>query len=438
MTIFNKSLEKRLSNASPLMLNLFLVTVVFCTYFCAYGFRKPFTAGTFDLNFTVPLLNIKLGYKTLLVVVQTLGYATAKFVGIKLIAEIKKDNFILIRALVGLLTIAGLSWILWAITPAPYNLIFIFINGFPLGLIWGLMLSFIEGRKHTELFGTGLSASFIFAAAFSQQIGQSVLKWGVSEFWMPLGVSAIYFIPMLLVAWLLGHTPPPNEEDIRLRKVREPMNGQQRRQFLNRYLGGILFLMVLYMLLNAFRETRSGFAKEIWAGIDKNADLAVFTQSEIVVSIVILVLLSLLVYIRKNAQAFYVTLIGVGLGSALVGISSLLYAQGMITGFVWMILIGMGTYLGYIPIGSFLFDRLLAASNTKGTVGFLIYMFDAFAYIASISIMLYKNLSFAQVNWVSFMQQFGYWLGIINVTLLALALLFFWQKIKKMAQQEGH
>jgi len=233
----------------------------------------------------------------------------------------------------------------------------------------------------------------------------------------------------------LGHTPPPNQEDIRLRKVREPMDGPQRRQFLRSYLGGIIFLMILYMLLNAFRETRSGFAKEIWAGIDKNADLAVFTQSEIVVSIIILVLLSLIVYIRKNAQAFYVTLIGVGLGSALVGISSFLYAQEMITGFVWMILIGMGTYLGYIPIGSFLFDRLLAASNTKGTVGFLIYMFDAFAYIASISIMLYKNLSFAQVNWVQFMQKFGYWLAIINVTMLLLALLFFWQKIKKLGTQ---
>ena len=432
MNIFNKSLEKRLASAQPLILNIFIVATVFSTYFCAYGFRKPFTAGSFALNFTIPLINVTLSYKVLLVVVQTLGYMTAKFVGIKLVSEIKKDNWVLIRTLVILLTIAGLSWVLWAIVPPPYNLIFIFINGFPLGLIWGLMLSFIEGRKHTELFGTGLSASFIFAAAFSQQIGQAVLNWGVSEYWMPLFVAGIYFVPMLITAWLLGHTPAPNAEDVRLRKERNTMDGTQRRGFMKEYGTGIFFLMIVYMLLNAFRETRSGFAKEIWEGIGYKGDLSIFTQSEIIVSIIILVLLSLLVYIRKNAFAFYVTLIGVGVGSALVGVSSFLYAQGMITGFMWMILLGLGTYMGYIPLGSFLFDRLLAATNSTGTVGFLIYMLDAFAYIASISVMLYKNLSFAQVNWLQFMQKFGYILAIVNVVMLVLALLFFRQKIEKV------
>ncbi|EAY26696.1 conserved hypothetical protein [Microscilla marina ATCC 23134] len=190
-------------------------------------------------------------------------------------------------------------------------------------------------------------------------------------------------------------------------------------------------MIIVYMLLNAFRETRSGFAKEIWASIGYQGDLSVFSQSEIIVSILILILLSLLVFVRKNAQAFYITLIGVGVGSALVGLSSFLYAQGVITGFVWMILLGLGTYMGYIPLGSFLFDRLLAATNSVGTVGFLIYMLDAFAYIASISVMLYKNLSFAQVNWLQFMQKFGYLLAIVNVIMLVFAGWIFKQKIDK-------
>ncbi|WP_299459236.1 DUF5690 family protein [uncultured Microscilla sp.] len=431
MTIFSKSLQQRLSTAEPFMLNIFIVAAVFSTYFCAYGFRKPFTAGSFDLNFTLPLIKVTLSYKILLVVVQTLGYATAKFAGIKLIAEAKKDNLSLVRSIVALLTIAGLSWVLWAITPPPYNLVFIFINGFPLGLIWGLVLSFIEGRKYTELFGTGLSASFIFAAAFSQQIGQAVLNQGISEYWMPLYVSGIYFVPMLIVAWLLGHTPPPNTEDVLLRKERQPMDSTQRKSFMRAYGGGIFFLIIVYMLLNAFRETRSGFAKEIWASIGYQGDLSVFSQSEIIVSILILILLSLLVFVRKNSQAFYITLIGVGVGSALVGLSSFLYAQGAINGFVWMILLGLGTYMGYIPLGSFLFDRLLAATNSVGTVGFLIYMLDAFAYIASISVMLYKNFSFAQVNWLQFMQKFGYLLAIVNVIMLVFAGWIFKQKIDK-------
>ncbi len=88
-----------------------------------FGFRKSFTVCTFD-GMTVGSLS----YKTVLVLSQMLGYLAAKFYGIKFIAELKRfgrNKIILI--LVG---IAWMAWLCFALIPAPYNIPFLFINGF--------------------------------------------------------------------------------------------------------------------------------------------------------------------------------------------------------------------------------------------------------------------------------------------------------------------
>ncbi|MEO1653982.1 MAG: DUF5690 family protein, partial [Bacteroidota bacterium] len=189
--MFHSGLQSYLAKSNAFTRNTFILVTAFCTYFCAYGFRKPFTASTFQYDLSAYGLG-QLDYKILLIIAQVLGYTLAKFWGIKIISEVKKEADGLVKYIIFLLSIAGLSWVFLALVPPPYNVIFIFIYGFPLGLIWGLVFSFLEGRKHTEVLGTGLSASFIFAAAFSLQIGQFVLDWEVSEYWMPFYVCLIY------------------------------------------------------------------------------------------------------------------------------------------------------------------------------------------------------------------------------------------------------
>ncbi len=57
----------------PGMLSLWCVAAAFGTYACMYGFRKPFTAGTY--------LDAESGasFKTWLVTAQVLGYTFSKF-----------------------------------------------------------------------------------------------------------------------------------------------------------------------------------------------------------------------------------------------------------------------------------------------------------------------------------------------------------------------
>ena len=128
----------------------------FGAYTSMYAFRKAFAAGTFS-----GLQYWHIDYKVWLVVAQIIGYTLSKFYGIKFIAELKPGE----RAK-NILLLIGIAWIallLFAIVPAPYNIVFLLINGFPLGLIWGLVFGYLEGRKSTEFMAAVLSISLIFA-----------------------------------------------------------------------------------------------------------------------------------------------------------------------------------------------------------------------------------------------------------------------------------
>src|SRR5271165_2408704 len=80
-----------------LSLSIWCVVAAFGAYFCMYGFRKPFTAGVYsDLSLW------GVGYKTVLVTAQVLGYTLSKFLGIKVVAEVEPHRrAVLLLGLIG-------------------------------------------------------------------------------------------------------------------------------------------------------------------------------------------------------------------------------------------------------------------------------------------------------------------------------------------------
>ena len=74
-------------------------TAAFCVYFCMHGFRKPFSAGTYD---GLQVFDAQL--KTVLIVSQIIGYMVSKFIGIKVVSEMRRNYRGL--AIVGLLLFA--------------------------------------------------------------------------------------------------------------------------------------------------------------------------------------------------------------------------------------------------------------------------------------------------------------------------------------------
>jgi hypothetical protein len=84
----------------------------FGTYFCMYAFRKPFTVATYE---NLSFWNID--YKIILIITQVLGYMLSKFLGIKLISELKPNKRI--YYLLGMIVFAEVCLILFALTPLP-------------------------------------------------------------------------------------------------------------------------------------------------------------------------------------------------------------------------------------------------------------------------------------------------------------------------------
>jgi MFS family permease len=419
-----------LSRTNAFSFALYATVMAFCLYTCVYAFRKTFSVATFD-----GISYWGITYKVWLVTFQVIGYALSKFVGIKIISELKAKS----RAggILLMVTIAGISWLLFGLVPKPYNILFLFTNGFPLGMVWGMVFGYLEGRRYTEVLGAGLSVSFIFSAGFAKSVGGFIMRdWGTSETWMPLVTSLLFLGPLLVFLWLLDKLPPPSAEDEALRTRRQPMNAAERKRFVSNFWPGIVLFTLAYMFLTAFRDFRDNFSAEVWNTLGYGDSPEIFTTTEIPVSIAVLIVMGSLMMIRNNKLALLINHIIIFIGMVLIGVSTFLFEQHIISPPAWMILIGLGLYLGYVPFNSIFFDRLLAAFKYVGTVGFIMYVADSFGYLASVGVMLFKEFGYAELSWLQFFVSGGYVISLIGSVLIAASMLYFHNKSTDIAAGE--
>ncbi|MEI8381557.1 MAG: DUF5690 family protein [Planctomycetota bacterium] len=356
----------------------------FGTYFCMYAFRKPFTAAAFS---DVALFGFD--YKTIAVTAQVLGYMVSKFIGIKVIAEMPAGR----RAL-GILILIGcseLALIGFGMVPAPYNIPFLFLNGLPLGIVFGLVLGFLEGRRQTELLTAGLCASFILADGVTKSVGTWVMAQGVSEFWMPACTGLMFTLPLLVCVGLLSQVPPPDSVDVLARSPREPLDQAARRRFFTRHAMGLSLLVTVYLLITILRSIRADFAPEIWRSLDVTVASDLFTRSELIVAAGVIVVNGLTAFIKDNQRAFHTAI-----GISLVGLTILMAALAglqfrAVDGFTFMVLIGLGLYLPYVAFHTTVFERLIAVTRDRGNIGYLMYLADAFGYLGYVAVMLGRS-----------------------------------------------
>jgi MFS family permease len=376
---------------------VYAAVISFLTYAMVYGFRKPFTVATYeDVS---SLLGVS--YKSWLVISQVIGYMFSKFYGVKFIAELKRFG----RGKM-ILLLVGISWaalLLFAVIPAPYNIPFLLINGFPLGLIWGIVFSFVEGRKATDFIGAALAVSFIFSSGFVKTVtGFLQIEFTITDFWLPFFAGLTFLLPLLLFTWLLEKIPPPSSADELLRTERKAMGKEERKEYLRTFFPGLLTLMIIYVFLTVFRDIRDNFAADMWIEMGFPGQPGKFVQTEIPTTIIVLVLISFMIYIKNNFRALMVTHVIIGVGFLLAGTATLLFMQGSLGPFYWMMLVGLGLYMGYIPFNCVLFERMIATFKYAGNVGFLMYLADSYGYLGSVAVMLSKSVFQIKLSWTNF------------------------------------
>jgi hypothetical protein len=384
-----------LVNGRGLSLSAWCVVAAFGAYFCMYAFRKPFTAATYQ-----DVVVWGMGYKTVLVTAQVLGYTLSKFLGIKVVAEVPPHR----RAalLLGLIAAAQVALLLFGLTPAPFNLFWLFCNGVPLGMVFGLVLGFLEGRQQTEALTAGLCSSFIVADGVTKSVGAALLRADVSEYWMPFLAGLLFVPPLLLFTWMLTRIPRPSRQDVVARSERTPMNRAQRWTFFRRYATGLTLLVLVFLLVTILRSVRADFAPEIWAGLQQTVPPATFAWSEIVVAAGVLVLNGSLVLFRDNRRAFFSGLAQAVGGAVLVGATLAALQQGALSPFAFMVLHGIGLYLPYIAFHTTLFERLIAMTRDRGNIGYLMYLADSFGYLGYVGVLLARNALGPTENFLAF------------------------------------
>lgn len=366
---------------------------------------------------------------------QVIGYAASKFVGIKVISELKAKSRS--KGILLMISIAGLSLLFFGLVPAPYNIIFLFTNGFPLGLVWGMVFGYLEGRRNTDALGAALAVSFIFSAGLCRSIGAIIIRdWHVSEMWMPLTAGLLFLAPLLLFLWLLDQVPPPTQADEQLRTRRQPMSQAERRAFVGNFIVGLAFIVLLYALLTTFREFRDNFSADIWKSLGYGNSPEIYTATEIPVSLICLLVIGSIVLIRNNRVALQVIHLLILAGTLLVGIATYAFQQGLIDAPMWMTLNGLGLYLGYIPFNSSFFDRLLATFRIAGTVGFVMYLADSIGYLGSVGVLLYKTFGHRNLSWLEFFTGGAYFLSVFG-SLLVLGSMWYFQKKHREQQLAG-
>jgi len=401
---------------------LWAMIAAFGTYFCMYAFRKPFNAAAYDY--------VLWGWdaKTILVVSQVLGYTASKFLAIKFVSEMRPERRAL--AILVLIAIAQAALVLFGLVPRVLQPLCLFANGLPLGMVFGLVLGFLEGRQMTEALAAGLCTSFILADGIMKSIGGYLLNAGCPEPWMPALAGALYVLPLGLFVWMLSVIPRPSVADEAARSVRQPIDRKQRLEFLRKYGWGLFPIVGIYLLTTILRSFRGDFAPELWRELGTATEPAIYTQSELFVALIVLIMNGAAIYVADNRRALLFALGTCGIGAVLLCGVILLRSAYSIDAMTLMITMGLGLYLPYVAIHTTVLERMIALTRDHGNLGFLMSVVDAVGYLGYVVVLLARKTISGETKMLGFYLDMSLIAAVICIAATAVSAWYFSSKLQ--------
>lgn len=375
------------------------------SYSLVYALRKPYTAAAFD-GWEVAHID----YKVAVTIVQILGYVLSKFIGIKLISELRKEQrlkFILFSV-----TLAELSLVCFGLLPPPYNLGAMFLNGLSLGCMWGLIFSYIEGRRLTDILASLLGVSMVISSGTAKSAGLFVMEtWQVNEFWMPALIGAAALPLLALLGWVLDRLPPPTAADIACKSERQTLDGKQRRALFRSYAPFLSLLLVANIVLVILRDIKEDFLVKI---IDVDAYSSwIFAQVDSLVTLLILGLFGLMIFVKNHLKALSLLLAMMMLCMAGMAVVSFGYNRFALSPLTWLFIQSLCLYMAYLTFQTLFFDRFIACFRIRGNVGFFIALYDFLGYTGTVAVLAAKEILAQAVDWKLFYNQLAGYVGVV-------------------------
>ena len=400
------------------------------SYSLVYALRKPFTAATFD-----GLSIWGMDYKVVVTITQILGYLLAKFIGIKLISELKGQHRL--KFILGAIVLAELALVGFAILPSPGNIFAMFFNGLALGCMWGVIFSFIEGRRVTDMLASLLGISMVISSGAAKSLGLFVMDhWQVSEFWMPALIGGCALPCLALLGYVLQSLPKPSEEDRALKAERMTLDGRQRWALFKNYMPFLSIILVANFLLVALRDIKEDFLVKIFDVAGSGYSSWIFAQLDSIVTLIILIIFGLMVFVRNNMRVLLILLSLVILGMLTMSFISLRYEALQLSPVVWLFIQSLCLYLAYLCFQTIFFDRFIACFRIRGNVGFFIVLIDFIGYLGTVIVLAIKEFLNPDINWLSFYNQLAGYVGLGCSVLFVGAWVYLYRRAKRRASEK--
>lgn len=418
---------RKLDTGHPAIATVYTIFAAFAAYFSIYGICSSLFAGTFDGVKVFGGLELKVAFS----ISQMLGYGLSKVAGAIIIPTIKRH--VRCPLLILLVILAELPLVFFGFLPPVGQVIMVFLSGVPMAWMWGIMVMYLEGRKTSEFLLMGLYLSVMVASGVAKSIALAVLRAGISEAWMPALCGAVSAVAFIIFIVMLDAIPDPSSSDKKQRSERRTMTQAEARTFLVKWAPGLIIITLVYSVLGAYRNFRDYFAPELWRDLEgPDFDPARFTQSELPVGICTAVAYSLLYWIKDNKKAFFSILGVMFVGGLIVLIATITKTGGAIDPLPWMIMVGVGLFMAYIPPGAMLYDRFNGATGHPYTSVFMIYLSDVCGYSATLGVLFYRNFGDANISYVSFFEALSFVASLVCMGGMVVAAFYFFIAMRNL------
>lgn len=397
------------------------------SYSLVYALRKPFTAAEFE-----GLKAFGMDYKVVVSIIQLVGYVCAKLLGIKFISELRPQDRL--KFIVGSAALSEVSLVAFGLLPLPYNVIALFFNGLSLGCMWGVIFSFLEGRRTTDILASIMGVSMALSSGVAKSMGLYALNtFNVSEFWMPALIGALAFPLLSLMGWMMTRFPKPTQADIASRSERYTLNGQQRWNLFRQYAPLLFLLFGANLLLTVQRDIKEDFIVCI---IDVSTISSwLFAKVDAIATLILLGLFALLAFSNNHLKVLCTLL---GLSSLGVAVLALLGSgQWHVSTGLWLFLQTLYIDIAYLSFQTIFFERFIACFKIKGNVGFFIITIDFIGYAGTLFLLLYKELGAAHVDWSVFYNQISVVIGIFCIVAFITSAIYMLQAKRVAGNEEG-
>ena len=195
--------------------------------------------------------------------------------------------------------------------------------------------------------------------------------------------------------------------------------------------------LVVFIFVTAFRDFRDSYQIEILGGLGLENENAIFTRTETIVTLCAMTALVVMKLLDSRKWGVIPNLLFMMLAFLTLGASTFLYDRGVVDGFTWIVLTGVGAYLAYVPCDTIFYERVISSTGWVGTAVFMACVMDAGGYTGSVALQIYKNLGSGDVSYLDFFRQLCYFSTFFGVGLIAIGLVYFPYKARQRRREDA-